>query len=260
MAEGAKSGRYEPKQVDISQFADLDDALTTLEPGRVYGDIFMAAFDGVEALTLDGIFFSSVVSRVQGLHGAIAREIRHQNPHAAIPLIRGLLETLVTLMYVVEHPRYVETLLDRPDSRRANRPKRQSIQALIGEAKKFAPGLKDLYAELNEGTHLGPVAIWLPFKTGPAKEPDSIARFQYSSGPSWSHPDHPLFLAAQALELTGALQHFLRIYSVRRIEPLKGRTVEQLKQPVNRRASSHRTHGLGRGRGSSRRGRPGLDL
>jgi hypothetical protein len=113
-------------------------------------------------LTRPVLFWFSMISRSQGLHEAIAREIANTNPHAAFPLIRAFAESVLLVIYVADHPEYVETLIYRPWNLGKSDPKRKSIQALISYSKHHAPRMKDVYAELSEATHFGSTAMWHP--------------------------------------------------------------------------------------------------
>jgi hypothetical protein len=148
-----------PQEVDFQQFDSVEDALARIDPGDQYLELarlLTTRGDESMGMTIEIMFWSSVLTRCYGLHAAIAREIGHQNPHAVLPLLRSFAETMALLMYVDDHPKYIDALLDRP---RKGRPKRQSPQALLSYASTRAPGMKGIYEDLSEATHFGSVAM-----------------------------------------------------------------------------------------------------
>lgn len=64
------------------------------------------------------------------------------------------------VIYVLDHPEYVEALARHPRELGKDGPKRKNIQALISYAKEHVPGMKAVYAELSEVTHFGSKAMW----------------------------------------------------------------------------------------------------
>ncbi|HEY8775029.1 MAG TPA: hypothetical protein VIM33_00970 [Gaiellaceae bacterium] len=145
--------------LDLSQFASCDDAFEKVEPGDRYLKIAMLQMpvgpDERMPITLTSMFWTSMINRSEGLHQAISREIRQGNPHAVYPLIRALAESVVLVIYVMDHPEYVPVLTTRPKELPSGSPKRKSPQALISYASSHAPGMKEVYAELSEATHFG---------------------------------------------------------------------------------------------------------
>jgi hypothetical protein len=211
------------KMLNLSQFASLDDAVVQVEPGNRYlevGKLLMPLEGGGMPMTLTTLFWFSVITRSEGLHGAIAREIREGNPHAVFPLIRAFAEAVVLVIYVNDHPKYIDVLTSRPRELPQSSPKRKSIQALINYASKHAPGMKDVYAELSEASHFGAVAMWASH----AVEGDSEAglRTTWTSYPRWRSEEQALIACAQTLELADAMEFFLRQFCERHVLPLKG--------------------------------------
>jgi hypothetical protein len=85
--------------------------------------------------TLPIMFWHSMVTRSEGLHGAIAREIRERNPHAAFPLLRAFAEDLALVIYVDDHPalrRNANSAAERNPARRAKTQDDQSADRLRG--------------------------------------------------------------------------------------------------------------------------------
>jgi hypothetical protein len=201
----------EPPMLDVGQFESLDDAMNRAEPGS-YADLAEASlpkppFD----FTYLHLFFMSMVTRTQGLHDAIAREIRHENPHAVFPLMRALAEAVVLMIYVIDHPEYVRVLTVRASELDKRGPKRKSLQRLINYAQSHAPGMKRVYAELSEITHFGSIALWSAHSLDPTRE----RGISWSSAPRW-HDEHMALVAcAQVIELAGAMEGFLREFAAR---------------------------------------------
>jgi hypothetical protein len=103
----------EPK-LDIDRFRSVEMAITEVETaGNVYREVGQYGLVR-EDLTELTLFFMAALSRGQGLHDAIAREIRRTNPHAVFPLMRAYAETAMMVLYVKDHPAYVRALQDRP--------------------------------------------------------------------------------------------------------------------------------------------------
>lgn len=197
-----------PERLDLGQFESVEDALKKIEPGDRYlevGKIAMRDGDdgGDLAMTLPVLFWFSMITRSQGLHEAIVREIREGNPHAVFPLIRALAESVVLVFYVADHPQYVEALIDHPRNFGKDGPRRKSIQALIAYAGDHAPGMKDVYANLSEATHFGSTAMWA------SMTPDEDQHFTWQSSPRWRSDEQALIACAQTLELADAMTHLL---------------------------------------------------
>ena len=206
-----KRPKKEPKLLDLEQFISMDDAMEKAEPGNRYvelGRILMpqSQSDGLP-LNLVTLFWMSMLTRSQGLHSAIAREIRHENAHAVFPLLRAFAEATVVVIYVIDHPHYINALTQRPSEPDA--PKRKSMQALISYAAKEATGMKAVYADLSEATHFGAVAMWASMKP----EQDEARSFSWSSYPRW-RDDQGLIACAQVLELADAMEMQLRRFAV----------------------------------------------
>lgn len=215
------------RQVELQQFTSLDDALKKVEPGSRYIDVgrVIIPIGNNMPLTYQVMFWLSMIARSEGLHRAIAREIRQTNPHAAFPLIRAFAEAVILTIYVSDHPNYVHALTIRPSEREPHDPKRRTIQALIGHASKMAPGVKEVYAELSEATHFGAVAMWTPFVLG--DHSDAGYGVSWASSPSWRSDEEALIACAHTIELADAMQDVLSVFARRHIVPLADSTKPQ---------------------------------
>jgi len=206
-----------PKKLDLSQFASLEDAVEKAKPGDLYVDVgsLLLGRDGM-ALNYRVLFFFAMISRAEGLHQAIAREIEQKNPHAVFPLLRAFAESVTLLIYVIDHPDYIQLLVDRPSELPKDGPKRKSIQALISYASSHATGMKGVYADLSEATHFGSLAMWTSLKVEDEEPaPGSIGTFSWSSAPQWKSDEQALIASAMTLELAEAMSAFLRRFAVR---------------------------------------------
>ena len=159
-----------------------------------------------------------MITRSQGLHEAIAREIARENPHAVFPLIRAFAESVLLVFYVADHPDYVNALIDRPRNFGKGDPKRKSIQALISYAKDHAPGMKDVYAELSEATHFGSTAMWA------SVTPEEERHVSWANSPRWRSDEQALIACAQTLELADAMTHLLTQFAERYVLPPEAKT------------------------------------
>jgi hypothetical protein len=220
--------------LDLSQFASLDDALNKVEPGSRYldvGRLLIPIGDGMP-MTLTTMFWFSMITRSEGLHQAIAREIRQNNPHAVFPLIRAFAEAVVLVLYVHDHPNYIGLLTTRPDELPKNGPKRKSMQALIHHASKQAAGMKSVYAELSEATHFGAVAMWASHTI--EGDEQSGLRTTWTSYPRWRDDEQAMVACAQTLELADAMESLLRAFAERHVTPAAGLGVVDSLIGVNR--------------------------
>jgi hypothetical protein len=207
-----------PRPLDLGQFDSVEDALAKVKPGDRYLDVgkeLLPFGDGLP-LSLPVLFWFSMITRSQGLHEAIAREITNENPHAVFPLIRAFAESLLLVIYVADHPEYVKALIDRPQNLARDGLRRKSIQALIAYARDHAPGMKEVYSELSEATHFGATAMWA------AVTPEEGGRFSWASSPRWRNDEQTLIACAQTLELADAMTNRLTLFADRHVLPVRG--------------------------------------
>jgi len=207
----AKSRQQPRKMLDLDQFESLEDAMTKAEPGTRYRDVagLLASIPNGD-ITMLSLFWMSMITRCQGLHSAIAREIRHENAAAVFPLVRAYAEAAVVLIYAIDHPAYVETIAHHPSERPKHVPARKSVQALISYASSQAAGFKDVYAELSEATHFGSTAMWA------AIHPGDDRAISWTSYPRW-RPNQGEIACAQVLELADVMEELLRKFAVRHL-------------------------------------------
>lgn len=131
------------------------------------------------------------MTRARGLYDGIAREARAGNPHAVFPLIRQFAEMVALVFYVVDHPKYVLALTERPRDRPTGTPARKSIQAIIHQIeKKHAPQFGTIYAELCEIAHFGAVGMWASYRIDDQQE----RTLSWTSYPRW-RDDRQAFIA-----------------------------------------------------------------
>jgi hypothetical protein len=204
--------------LNLAQFESLDDALEKIAPRDRYlevGKLIMPAARERLPLTLATFFWFSMITRSEGLHGAIVREIREENPHAVFPLIRAFAEAVILLIYVHDHPSYISLLTARPSELPKDGPKRKSIQALINYATQQASGMKAVYAELSEATHFGAIAMWASHDV--VDEDASGARTTWTSYPRWGSEEQALVACAQTLELADAMEGLLTQFCKRHL-------------------------------------------
>jgi hypothetical protein len=210
-------GMAESGLLNLDQFDSVEDAYEKVEPGGIYLEAGREvretglSFD----FTIAAAFWFSMLARSQGLHSAIAREIRANNPHAVFPLIRAFTETVVILMYVVDHPDYISVLTSRARELPKDGPKRKSMQALISYASRQAPGLKAVYAELSEATHVGAIAIWASHSID--EREDGSARLSWTSDPRWRSNKQLFIACAQTLELAATATTLLHNFAGRHV-------------------------------------------
>jgi hypothetical protein len=199
--------------LDLSQFASIEDAMDKVELGLRYTRVFTEFFEGGMDLNVLVLFFASMISRSVGLHTAITRKIRQSNPHAVLPLLRALAEAVLLLIYVVDNRQYVSSLTVRSRELPKDAPKRKSIQALISHATGVAPGFKEVYADLCEGTHFGSIAMWAPHSSSASDAPGVAANLSWSSAPHWKNDRDALVSCAQLLELANAMEAYMKVFA-----------------------------------------------
>jgi hypothetical protein len=212
-----------PQMIDLEQFESVADALKKIEPGDRYLNVarLLTQYGGEGMpMTIEGMFWSSMLTRIGGLHGASAREIGHSNPHAAFPLIRTWAETIVMLIYVTDHPEYIDALTDTP--RRGGR-KRKSIQALINYASRQATGMKTVYADLSEATHFGSIAMWASHTP---TEKDGVLTVSWTSYPRFRDERQQLIACGQVLELSDVSVTLLENFFDRYLRPLTKSSID----------------------------------
>jgi hypothetical protein len=222
------SEQNEPDKLDLTQFASLDEAMENAEPGDRYLDIgkqLLPFSPGEMPMNYTTLFWFSMITRSQALHGAIAREIRMSNPYAVFPLTRAFVEAVVLVIYVNDHPAYVDLLTSRPRDLPKDGPKRKSIQALISYASQHAPGLKNVYAELSEATHFGAIAMWTPHAI--ANEDENSMKTTWTHYPRWRSDEEALIACAQILELANAMEVLLGQFYTRHIQPMRQQSVAE---------------------------------
>ena len=189
--------------LDLSEFSSLDDAIAKAATSDSYWQTLAANLnlDSGSPITMKLFFAQSMVSRCQGTHEAIVREIRLENPHAVFPLLRSLVESFAMLHCVTDHPRYIETLTVQAKDIPKGQRKRISIQKLVAHAFFYAPGLKNVYAELSEITHFGSAAMWTSHRIE-----DPVAHTtSWTNNSRWRDTEQALIACAQTIEISEAI-------------------------------------------------------
>jgi hypothetical protein len=111
---------------------------------------------------------------------------------------------------------YIDALTSRPKEQKPGAPGRKSMQALINYASSHASGMKLVYAELSEATHFGSTAMWMAHSIDNDGE---AGAFSWTSYPRWKSEDQALIACAQILELTQAMDYYLREFFERHVKP-----------------------------------------
>ncbi len=142
--------------LDLSGFVDPEEAVQRASAGLTeYTDIARESMSTTGSMRLAHMAFMGFVGRARGLHEAIVREIKNENPHAVFILIRGMAELATLLLYTNRYPGYIETVVGVGP----NKFKRKSYLAMFDALRERAPGLKAVYAELSGYSHMGPGGI-----------------------------------------------------------------------------------------------------
>ncbi|HET6311485.1 MAG TPA: hypothetical protein VFH00_10850 [Candidatus Nitrosotalea sp.] len=198
-----------PQQVDLSQFASVEDAI---EKARASFAGFVPLAKRIMAedqkrLQLPAIFMLSAIARGTGLCLGVVEAVKAENPHVAFPLLRSYADVVMVVLYVRIRPAYLVTVMKGPRNLPPGTPGRKGSQAMINAVGKVAPGFKAAWGELSDITHFGSLAIWNSWqlKEGPTK----LGSVNFATYPRWKNPSDPLLACGWLIELSGALSETL---------------------------------------------------
>jgi len=222
-----------PRQVDLSQFTSVEDAL---EKARASFAGFVPLAKRIIAvdrggLQLPAIFMLSALARATGLCVGVVDAVKAENPHVAFPLLRSYSDVVMVVLYVRIRPAYLVTVMKGPRNLPSGAPGRKGSQAMINAIGKVAPGFKTAWGELSDMTHFGSLAIWNSWqlKAGPTK----LGTVNFATYPRWKKPSDPLLACGWLIELSGALCGTLALMLDEWSPPLwAGQTLDSL--PVDR--------------------------
>lgn len=183
-----------PEQVDLTAFTSKAECLRLAGEGcpTAYTSIARDALAQGQ-LTHGLMLLMAMVSRTRGLHEAILRELDHSNPHAVLPLMRAWVELATINMYAVKRPRYIGVLLSGVRSKDAGA--RKSFTSMFAAIRDDAAGLADIYQQLSEYTHFGPLAI---YNVHTVTGKNSVT---WQDAPHWRNDSHFRVACAQTREL-----------------------------------------------------------
>jgi hypothetical protein len=153
------------------------------------------------------LFLKSAVSRSRAFHEATSREISASNPHATVALLRQFTETVVTIVYVADHPSYVTAIMENPRNHREYGPRRKKISTIISDVdRRHSQEVGFVYSQLSDGTHFGHMAFWEGF------EVKDGGRMSWSSAPRWRRDEDFFGMCDWLLDVSAgaewAMQHF----------------------------------------------------
>jgi hypothetical protein len=134
---------------------------------------------------MDHMLLISAANRAFGLHDAVVREADHDNPHAALALLRSMLDLVLVLLQVRRQPDYAAVVMDvTSEDRRARGP--LSSQKLLANARLELPGMKQVWDELSEVAHFGREGFVLTFDD--VHRDDAGMHVSVSTEPRWRDP------------------------------------------------------------------------
>jgi hypothetical protein len=222
-----------PQQVDLSQFASVEDAI---EKARASFAGFVPLAKRIIAVDLGGlqlpaIFMLSALARATGLYLGVVDAVKAENPHVAFPLLRSYSDVVMVVLYVRIRPAYLVTVMKGPRNLPPGAPGRKGSQAMINAVGKSAPGFKAAWGELSDMTHFGSLAIWNSWqlKAGPTQ----LGTVNFATYPRWKKPSDPLLACGWLIELSGALGGILDLMLDEWSPPLwAGQVLDSL--PVDR--------------------------
>jgi hypothetical protein len=194
-----------PKQVDLSRFASVEDAV---EKARASFAGFVPLAKRIIAVDRGGlqfpaIFMLSALARATGLCLGVLDAVKAENPHAAFPLLRSYSDVVLVVLYVRIRPSYLVTAVRGPRNLPAGAPGRKGSQAMINAVGKVAPGFKAAWSELSDMTHFGSLAIWNSWQLKPG--PTKLGTVSFGTNPRWRRPSDPLLACGWLIELSDAL-------------------------------------------------------
>lgn len=198
----AKGGKH--ILLDLSDYLSREGALELAAYGcpRAYTQIAKKHLESAKYATEGSLLFSSVVSRMRGLHEGIVREIMANNPHAVLPLIRAWVEVITITMYLLRNPRYIDFVLHGPGD---GRPRKKSFEAMFHAVKDDAEQLRVVYGQLSDYSHFGLLGVW----NAHSIEDDEQGIVSWTDAPRWRDENHFRIACAHAHELAVAGQHYL---------------------------------------------------
>lgn len=212
-----------PKMLDLSRFESVEDALVKIAPGDRYLNVgrrlMVPGARSIDGLPMahETVFWLSMVSRSEGLHGAIVREIAHENPHAVLPLIRAFAEAVVLVIYVTDHPSYIQAVAANPRELPKGAPRRKTMKALIDYVFGQASQMKAVYAQLSEATHFGSIAMWTAHV--PESREDDSFHVSWTNAPRWRSDEQALIACGLTLELAEVMERYLGRFADCHIRP-----------------------------------------
>lgn len=146
----------DPRMLDLSDFVDPEQAFLRASAGVTdYTEIARAAMADASSMQVAHMAFMAFVARARGLHEAIVREIRHENPHAVFLLLRSMAELATIILYTNQNPSYIDTVVGVGPGKF----QRRSFQAMFDALRGQAPGLKAVYAHLSDYSHMGHAGV-----------------------------------------------------------------------------------------------------
>ena len=193
------------QQVDLSQFASIEDAIETSRASFAGFVPLAKRIIAVDrgGLQLPAIFMLSAIARATGLCLGIVEAVKAENPHVAFPLLRSYSDVVLVVLYVRTRPAYLVTVMKGPRNLPAGAPGRKGSQAMINAVGKVAPGFKAAWGELSDITHFGSLAIWNSWRLKPG--PTKLGTVDFATHPRWRRPSDPLLACGWLIELSSAL-------------------------------------------------------
>ena len=167
-------------------FADPEAAWDTVQEWREALFTTVARLDDERWLKGSPLLFVGAAgARGLGLSLALAREGR-LNRHAAWPLLRSLVDTVMVALEVRRNPAYANVVIHRPQEWQPGEARHRS-QKLIANARSEAPRLKPLWDFLSDGDHFGPLGFAQAVESQ-WQAPDGTFSVMITSDPAW-HDD-----------------------------------------------------------------------
>ena len=158
-------------------------------------------------LTMDHALLISATNRAFGLHDAIVREADNDNPHAALTLLRSLLDLVLVVLQVRRQPDYAAVVMDvTSEDRRAPGP--LSAQKLLANAQAELPGMKDAWNDLSEIAHFGREGFVLTVDD--VRHDDSGLHVSVSTESRWRIPADKLTTIVAAAVMTEVVAASIR--------------------------------------------------
>lgn len=216
---------FEEIPLDLSRVPSVTEGLADAAArDRAFADLARESL-GEGTLFLSHLPLMSFINRAISLHRGIVAAVKAENPHAAFTLLRAYLELTVLVYYLDSDYEYLNALTQPMSELPRNT--RKSFRDLFEFAAPDMPGVRTVYAVLNEMAHFGSTALWHPFSLDEADPAaGTLGTLAFSTGPHWKKPDDARIALAMLREADEVTLAVLRLFAAHHVMPSVEHAVE----------------------------------